>query len=72
MSLQADKFGTLSEQARFRANWMSPGERLTSPKYLPNVRCKTCRHRGPAKDHCKKLSCATAQNAVCVHWERSH
>lgn len=71
--LQADKYGTPSEQARHRALWVGPGIRQTHAGYEPNRRCKSCRHFGGKSFSiisCRRHGFRTQSNAVCASFER--
>lgn len=64
--MQADAHGTAQEQRRARVHWLSPSLRQADASYVPNRRCKTCRHVEKFMGfRCRPNRFTTAANAVC-------
>ena len=69
--MKAEKYGTWSEQSRFRRGYRRPSD-------LPKEdgrRCATCacsfQPVGQALRSCTKLGCAVASQAQCHDWQSS-
>jgi hypothetical protein len=69
-TLQADAYGTPTEQRRHAVLWVGPSLRpALSERHDPSRRCKRCRHlcSGP---YCSRHRFSTQANAVCSTFER--
>jgi hypothetical protein len=71
--MKAHRYGTLSEQARFEANWGTSTTRTDEGVYRRR-RCDNCEHSelGTSRSgslRCNTLGCATRESAICDHWK---
>jgi len=70
--MNADPHGTPSEQRRHRAHWLAASLRQSHPTYVPNRRCRSCRHVTKFVGYrCQKNRFTTQANAVCEDFNRA-
>ena len=64
--MNADQHGTPAEQKRAKVKWLGAGMRQSDPTYVPNRRCKSCRHCSRLVSYrCQRHGFTTVANAVC-------
>jgi len=72
MTLQSDQHGTAAEQRRHAVQWIPAALRQSHTTYVPNRRCRNCRHCSKLVSYrCQKHGFTTQANACCRDFNKA-